>query len=457
MNKSDIIIIGTGPGGYRAAAYAASLGKTVTIFEQDAVGGTCLNRGCIPTKSFCRNAEIIDTLRHANEFGLDGLNYTLDFSKVLNRKNAVVEQLRNGVEMLLSSSNITLVRGAASFRDKTTVEANNELYTAADIIIATGSKPKMPPIEGINLPGVVTSTELLEVSSVPRRLCIVGAGVIGMEFASAFSSFGSEVTVVEFLKEALPTLDSDIAKRLRQTIAKRGVSFHLQAAVSSMKESQSEAGERQLTVYFEKKGKPQSIDADLVLVATGRAACTDGLNLEAASVATERGMITTDDDFLTSTEHIYAIGDVNGRSMLAHAATFQGLHVVNKLLGLHDEIRPDIMPSAIFTHPEAASVGLSEDQCEAQNIEYECHKGFLRANGKALAMGETDGLVKLITAKDGRILGCHAFGAHTSDMVQEVAALMNKDATVSQLSDIIHIHPTLSETLHDAAMEQKRA
>lgn len=453
MNKTDIIIIGSGPGGYRAAAHAASHGKTVTIIERDAAGGTCLNRGCIPTKSFCRNAEIIDTLREANEFGLADMSYRFDFSKVLERKNAIVEQLRSGVETLLSADGITLVRGAASLRDKHTVVVGNEEYTADNIIIATGSKPKMPPIEGINLDGVVSSTELLDIASVPRRLCIVGAGVIGMEFASVFSSFGSEVTVVEFLKESLPTLDSDVAKRLRQTIAKRGVTFHLQSAVSSIKESHDEAGARQLTVNFEKKGKPQSIDADIVLVATGRAACTDGLNLDAVGVETERGMIVTDDNFRTLVNNIYAIGDVNGRCMLAHAATFQGLHVVNKLLGKQDNIRHDIMPSAIFTHPEAASVGLSEDQCEAQNIEYVCRKGFLRANGKALAMGETDGMIKLITDKEGRILGCHAFGAHTSDMVQEVAALMNQDATVAQLSDIIHIHPTLSEALHDIAME----
>lgn len=451
-HQSDIIIIGSGPGGYRAAAYAASHGKTVTIFERDAVGGTCLNRGCIPTKSFCRNAEIIDTLRHADEFGLKDLGYTLDFSKVLGRKNAVVEQLRGGIETLLSANGITLVKGAASFLDKRTVVANGEEYSATDIIIATGSKPKMPPIEGIDLEGVITSTELLDVTSVPRRLCIVGAGVIGMEFASAISSFGSEVTVVEFLKEALPTLDSDIAKRLRQTIAKRGVSFHLQSAVSSIKESFDDEGKRQLTVSFEQKGKPQSVDADLVLVATGRAACTDGLNLEAAGVATERGMIVTDSDYRTSTEGVYAIGDVNGRCMLAHAATFQGLHVVNKLLGLQDSIRPDIMPSAIFTNPEAASVGLSEDQCKAQGIDYKCRKGFFRSNGKALAMGETDGMVKLIAAQDGSILGCHAFGAHSADIAQEVAALMNTGATVERLRDIVHIHPTLSEVLHDTAM-----
>lgn len=452
MTRSDIIIIGSGPAGYRAAAYAAAHGKTVTVFEQAEAGGTCLNLGCIPTKSFCRNAEVIDTLRESELFGLSDLSYHFDFQKVVDRKAAVVEQLRSGVETLLQANNITFVHAAASFADAHTIVADGEQYTADDIIIATGSLPKMPPIEGINLEGVVSSTELLNVTSVPRRLCIVGAGVIGMEFASAFSSFGSEVTVVEFLKEALPTLDSDIAKRLRQTIGKRGVTFNLSSAVKNIKESQDEAGQRQLTVAFEKKGKQLSIDADLVLVATGRKANTEGLNLEAAGVATERGMISVDDDFRTTAEHIYAIGDVNGKCMLAHAATFQGLHVVNQLIGTADRIRHNIMPAAIFTNPEAASVGLSEDQCKSQNMEYTVRKGFFRANGKALAMNETDGLLKLIATKDGRILGCHAFGAHSADIVQEVAALMNNDATIEQLRDIVHIHPTLSEVLHDAAM-----
>lgn len=452
MNKSDIIIIGSGPGGYRAAAHAAAHGKTVTIFESDSIGGTCLNRGCIPTKSLCRNAELIDTLREADTLGLSGLNYRIDFTKIMERKNAIVAQLRSGVETLMSGKNITMVRARARLKTDHTVVAAGEEYKADHIIIATGSQPKMPPIDGTELPGVVTSDELLDITSAPRRLCIVGAGVIGMEFASAFSSFGSEVTVVEFLKEALPTLDSDVAKRLRQTLAKRGVAFNMMSAVKAITETTDSDGNRQLTVNFEKKGKTTSVDADIVLIATGRAARTDELGLETAGVAFDKKGIHTDDDFMTSVNGIYAIGDVNGKCMLAHAATFQGLHVINKILGIHDDIKQDIMPSAIFTNPEAASVGLSEDQCKEQAISHSCIKGFFRANGKALAMGETDGMLKIVTDGQGRILGCHMFGAHASDIVQEVTVLMNHGSTITKLRDIIHIHPTLSETLHDMAM-----
>lgn len=451
MNTSDLIIIGSGPGGYRAALHAAQHGQQVVIIEAAEVGGTCLNRGCIPTKTLCRHAEIIDTLRDADTFGLDNLSFGLNFSKIVERKNAVVAQLRSGVEQLMQSPGITLVRGKASFRDAHTVVVGDEAYTAPHIIIATGSRSKMPPVEGLNLEGVVTSTGLLSLAILPRRLCIIGAGVIGMEFASVFSSFGSEVTVIEFLKEALPVVDSDIAKRLRQTISRCGVSFNMQSGVQKIEESTAEDGSRQLRVTFEKKGKQQGVDADVVLVATGRAANTEGLGLDAIGVETSRQGIVVDADFQTTVPGVYAIGDVNGRQMLAHAATMQGLHVVNHLLGLPDNIRLDIMPSAVFTNPEAAAVGKSEDDCRREAISYTCRKGYYRANGKAVAMNETEGMVKLLLDDDQRIIGCHAFGAHAADMVQEVAALMNHDATVSQLADIVHIHPTLAEILHDLA------
>lgn len=454
MIHSDLIIIGSGPGGYRAAHHAALHGLSVVIIEKAEAGGTCLNRGCIPTKTLCRNAEIVDTLRHADTFGLMGEGYSLDFGRVMERKQAVVGQLRSGVETLMQTPGITLVRGAASFANEHTVAVGNEQYTADNIIIATGSDSKCPPIEGTTLPGVVTSTELLDVDHLPKRLCIIGAGVIGMEFASVFSSFGSNVTVIEFLKECLPVLDSDIAKRLRQTIGKRGVEFYMQSAVKSITQTNTEDGTKQLTVSFEKKGKPVSVDADMVLIATGRKPCTDGLALEQAGIEYSPKGIVVDDDFQTNVSGVYAIGDVNGRCLLAHAATFQGLHVVNRILNRPDDIRFDVMPSAIFTHPEAASVGLSEDQLKAEQRPYECRKGFYRSNGKALAMNETDGMIKLLvdTADNQRIVGCHAFGAHSADMVQEIAALMNSGTTLQQLTNIIHIHPTLSEILHDMAL-----
>lgn len=454
MIKSSLIIIGAGPGGYRAAQYAARNGLTVVIIEAQEAGGTCLNRGCIPTKTLCRNAEIADTLKHADVFGVNVVSGGIDFAKVMERKRQVVNQLRSGVETIMQEPGITFVHGYACFKDSKTVVVGSEEYTADNIIIATGSSSKFPPVEGTTLAGVVTSTELLEIDCLPPRLCIIGAGVIGMEFASVFSSFGCKVTVVEFLKECLPMLDSDIAKRLRQTIGKRGVEFAMQSAVKSVQESFAEDGSRQLAVNYEKKGKAMVTYADMVLIATGRKPNTDGLGLELAGVEYTSKGITTDDDFRTNVEGVYAIGDVNGRCMLAHAATFQGLHVVNKIIGRSDNIDFEIMPSAIFTYPEAASVGQSEDRMKTENAVYECRKGFYRANGKALAMNETDGMIKLLVNPDddNRIIGCHAFGAHSSDIVQEVAALMNRRATVGQLADIIHIHPTLSEIIHDMVL-----
>lgn len=452
---SDLIIIGSGPGGYRAAQYAAQNGLKVVIVEAAEVGGTCLNRGCIPTKALCRNAEVADTLRHAGEFGIVCTVENLDFAKVMERKCRVTEQLRCGVETLMQLPGITLVYGFARFKNSRTVDVDGMEYTAENIIIATGSSPKLLPIDGADIPGVLTSDGLLEIDHLPKRLCIIGAGVIGMEFASAFSSFGSQVTVIEFLKECLPVLDGDIAKRLRQTMAKRGVEFAMQSTVKSIAESLTEEGSRQLVVTYEKKGKTAVTYADTVLIATGRKPNIESLQLELAGVEYSSKGIATDENFCTSTEGIYAIGDVNGKCMLAHAATFQGLHAINHILKRTDCINPDIMPSAIFTYPEAASVGLTEDQLKAKGKVPECRKGYYRSNGKALAIGETDGMIKLLvdTVDRGRIVGCHAFGAHASDIIQEVAALMNTGGTVEQLADIIHIHPTLSEILNEMALQ----
>ena len=301
----------------------------------------------------------------------------------------------------------------------------------------------MLPIEGIDQPHVMTSTELLNITEVPKRLCIVGAGVIGMEMASVFNSLGSEVTVVEFLKECLPMVDSDIAKRLRQTIAKRGVNFFMQSGVKRIDGN---------TVFFERKGKEEQVEADIILIATGRGANVDGLGLENTGVNFSPRGIEVDENMQTNIPHIYAIGDVNARMMLAHAATFQGMKAVNHMLGIVDEINLDMIPAAIFTKPEAACVGLSEDQCKEKGMSFLCKKGFYRANGKALAMDETDGLLKLMTDENGLILGCHVFGAHAADIVQEVSVLMCKHTNVKELAQMVHIHPTLSEILSDTAM-----
>ena len=433
---SDLIIIGSGPGGYRTAEYAARKGLSVTIFEENEAGGTCLNCGCIPTKTLCHEAEVADLLKGA------GVN-VIDFPNIQARKEKVIAQLRSGVETLLGSNNISFVHGHATLQDAHTVAANGETYSAKNIIIATGSHAKMLPIEGIDQENVMTSTELLNINEVPQRLCIVGAGVIGMEMASVFNSFGSEVTVIEFLKECLPMLDSDIAKRLRQTISKQGVNFFMQSGVKRINGN---------TVFFERKGKEEQVEADMILIATGRGANVDGLGLENVGVTFSAKGIDVDDHMQTNIPGIYAIGDVNARMMLAHAATFQGFRAVNHILGYEDQINLDIMPSAIFTKPEAASVGLSEDQCKEKGLSFICKKGFYRANGKALAMDDTDGMLKLMAAEDGKILGCHVFGAHAADIVQEVSVLMCKGATVQELAQMVHIHPTLGEILQDTAL-----
>lgn len=426
---TDLIIIGSGPGGYRAADYAAKKGLQVIVVEAAHAGGTCLNCGCIPTKSLCHDAELAD------------LGLPVDFATIMQRKQQVVEQLRSGVETLLSQPHVTLVRGKAAFKNANTIVVNEEEYQAKDIIIATGSHAIMPSsIEGIHLAHVMTSTELLDIDHVPQRLCIVGAGVIGMEFASVFNSFGSEVVVIEFMKECLPNMDGDIAKRLRKCLEKRGIKFYLQSGVKKIDEK---------LVVFECKGKENSIEADTVLIATGRGANTERLNLDAVGINYSRKGIEVDDNMQTNIPHVYAIGDVNGRQMLAHAATFQGFRAINHILGKTDAIRFDIMPAAVFTTPEAACVGVTEGYCKENGIAYTCHKGYYRANGKALAINATEGMVKLLTDENNVIMGCHIYGAHASDLTQEIAALMNHGTTLDRLHDIIHAHPTLEELLQE--------
>lgn len=443
MTKTNLIIIGGGPGGYQSAAYAAKQGLSVRLFEKDTLGGTCLNRGCIPTKTYCHAAEVISSARSAEAWGINGLHYDFDFARLVDYKNKVVSQLVSGIETLMKAGNVDVVHGEASFVDAHTVECNGEHYEADNIIIATGSSAKMPPIEGLKESDkVVSSTELLQMTELPKRLCIVGAGVIGMEFASALSTFGSEVTLVEFMKECLPVVDSDIAKRLRKQMEKRGVKFYLQSAVKRISDG---------TVFFERKGKEESVEADCILVATGRKANTEGLNLEGVGVSlSKRGMIEVDMNMLTSVPGIYAIGDVNGRQMLAHAAEYQGMKAVNAILGKDDSINLDVMPYAVFTNPEVAGVGFTEDQLKVEGREFKTGKAFYRANGKAVSMGETDGLVKVLTDADGTIIGCHVMGPHAADMAQEMAVAMNTKMNSKQFHDIVHIHPTLSELLHDA-------
>lgn len=463
MLKTDLIIIGAGPGGYETAIHAAKSGLKTVIIEKGRVGGTCLNVGCIPTKCLCKNAEMIESLNDAERMGIMGLKFDgLDMQKVQQRKNEVVSTLVSGIEGLFKASGVICVKGTAQFKDAHTVEvadaADNDgnpaetEYTAPNIIIATGSVTKFLPIEGRDLPRVLTSTEMLDLDYVPKRLTIIGGGVIGMEFASIFHAFGSEVTVLEFCKEILPNFDADIAKRLKQSLSRKGINIINNAAVNKIEDKGD-----YYSVGYTMKDQQQSVVADIVLMAVGRAANLASLNLADIGIQTDRRGIITDDDLRTNLPGVWAIGDVNGKCQLAHAASFQGERVLQLIMKKPATINLDIVPAAVFTNPEAAMVGLTAEQCKAQGISPKAHKAFFRANGKALAMDEADGLVKILTDADGKILGCHILGPHAADLIQELATLMDfsrnagKPALLSDIANAIHAHPTLGEVVLNAA------
>ena len=426
-----MLIIGAGPGGYETAVEAVKRGMEVTLISEGPFGGTCLNEGCIPTKTFCHYAELIEQNLKA------GLDCKPSFAAAAERKQVVIEQLRSGIDMLLKG--VQVVQGRAQFKDARTVVCNGQEYTADKIIIATGSVSASLPIPGAD--SCITSKEMLEFTEVPESLCVIGGGVIGLEFASIFRSFGSDVTVLEFCPNILPRFDSDLAKRLKQSLSRRGINIEVQAQVTCIDGN---------TVTYIKKEKEFTVQADKILMAVGRRPNTDGLNLEAAGIDYTRKGITVNDRFETSVPGVYAVGDVTGGIMLAHAATYQGLRALNSICGLTDSVRFDLIPAAVFTMPEVATVGLTEEQCKEQELEVRCLKSFYRANGKAVSMDETDGYCKIIVGADSQILGAHVMGAHASDLIHEIATAMNLGATLDQMQSVIHAHPSLSEIVQSA-------
>ncbi len=454
-----LLIIGAGPGGYETAVAASKHGLDVTIVSDGPVGGTCLNEGCIPTKSLCRNAEVLDTLAESSVFGIDNLSYSFDFKKVIARKNEVVARLKSGVEFLLESKNITLLYGKAVFKDAHTVavtspEGKETALKADKIIIATGSYSASLPIPGAELEGVISSKEILEMEEVPQRLCVIGAGVIGLEFASIFKSFGSEVNVIEYCKDILPRFDVDLAKRLKHTLSNRGISIETSAQV--MRIDKTDEG---LEVTYKKKDKEIKVVADKVLMAVGRRPNVLSVRPDVAGLEFTPKGIVVDGNMRTNVPDVYAIGDVAGGMMLAHVATFQGFKALADILGESREIDFSVVPAAVFTNPEVGVVGMTEEECKEKGLQIKCLKSFFRANGKALSMNAPEGYCKLIVyigeddndLQHGRILGCHIMGVHASDIIQEIAVLMNTKATISDFQNIIHAHPTLTEVVQEAS------
>ncbi len=447
-----IIIIGGGPGGYETALEAAKKGVETVLISAGPLGGTCLNEGCIPTKTLCHFAETADG-------GPDGKKSDEFMSSVQARKAEVVAQLQNGIKSLLGNKLITVVEGTAELVDGRTVRVGEETYCGDAIIIATGSVSARLPIPGAGLPEVLSSREILGLQTVPERLCVIGGGVIGLEFASIFNSFGSEDSVVEYTANLRPHFDLELSKRLKKALSKKGISIEVGAGVTEI-----EKLDGGVSVKYSKKGKEMEIEADLVLMAVGRKANPSLAGLEKAGVELGPRGIVVDSNMQTSVPGIYAVGDVTGGIMLAHVASFQGRRALSHILGERDNIDFSIVPAAVFTVPEVATVGMTEEDCKAQGIKIKTLKAFYRANGKAVSMGQEDGYCKFIVSdgpadalaegkaalRDGQILGCHIMGAHASDLIHEAAVLMNFGATVEQAKAVIHAHPSLSEILQNA-------
>jgi dihydrolipoamide dehydrogenase len=453
-----VVVIGGGPGGYVAAIRAAQLGADVTLVESQFIGGTCLNIGCIPTKSLLHTAEIYEEAINGADYGVIA-SVKLDFAKAQERKKAVTNQLVNGVKGLLAANKIKVISGLASFVNKDTIQikienGGNEIIKADRFIIATGSVPVIPPLPGIESKKCIDSTGALELEKVPESMVIVGGGVIGVEIATLYSTLGSKITIIEMLKEILPMMDGELTKICRAKLVQRGVDIYTNAKVTSIKDDAAEAN---VTVEMS-DGEIKVFPCEKVLISVGRRTNTEALALDKAGVINDRGRITVNDKMETNIQGIYAIGDCTGKSMLAHVASAHGEVAAENALGHESIFDIKTNPSCVYTNPEFASVGLTEEKAKEQGLDYVVGKFPLYANGRSLIMGG-DGMVKLILGKEYKeILGAHILGPRATDLIAECALAIQMEATVDEIIAAIHAHPTIAEAVREAALAaEKRA
>jgi len=452
LTKS-IAVIGAGPGGYEAAIRGAQLGAKVYLIENDRIGGTCLNRGCIPTKTYFRNAEIMNSLRRSREFGITVGDYYLDGKALKERKDNVVNQLVKGIEQLISSyGNIELIYGKGSLKDNKTVivemkDGGIREISVDNIVIATGSKATMTETKGVDLEGVITSDDLLEMEEIPESLIVIGGGVIGLEFASIYQELGSRVTLLA--SRILKDIDKELTKRLPLYFRKHGMEVYVDIRA---KEIVKEGDKLKVIARYKKKDGEIEVTGDKVLIASGRGPVTEGLNLDGVGIEYSEKGIKVDDNFETTVKGIYAIGDVNSVGIqLAHVASNQGIYVMERIMGLDPDINFNIIPNCVFSFPEVAYVGLTEEMIKEKGIEYNVSKFLFAANGKALSMGEEEGFVKVFSTKDNNnILGITIVGPHANDLIHEGALAMANGLGVESIARTIHAHPTLSEAFMEA-------
>ncbi|PQJ77087.1 dihydrolipoyl dehydrogenase [Polaribacter glomeratus] len=454
--KYDIIVIGSGPGGYIAAIRASQLGKKVAIIEKyTTLGGTCLNVGCIPSKALLDSSHhYYDAVHHFEEHGISIQKPSFDFTKMVERKANVVETTTGGIKYLMDKNDITVFEGLGSFEDATHIkvskkDGSSEIIEGTNIIIATGSKPSTLPFISIDKERIITSTEALKLPEVPKHLIVIGGGVIGLELGSVYSRLGAEVTVVEYMDKIVPGMDADVSKELQKVFKKQGITFATSHKVTSVKRD----GNNVVVKATDKKDREIEFSGDYCLVAVGRKPYTEGLGLEKAGVkVTERGQIDVNDHLQTNIKNIYAIGDVVKGAMLAHKAEEEGVVVAEYLAGEKPHINYNLIPGIVYTWPEAAAVGKTEEELKEAKIEYKAGKFSMRALGRSRASGDTDGFVKVLADKNtDEILGVHMVGARVADLIMEAAVAMEFRASAEDLARICHGHPTYSEAVKEAA------
>ncbi len=451
----DIVVIGAGPGGYVAAIRAAQLGANVYLIEDREVGGTCLNRGCIPTKTYFKNAELYSDIHRSEDFGIAVENPQIDGKVLQENKNKIVGQLVKGIETLITSyENIEFLDGQAGLINKNTVKVDlktgeTKEIKADNIIIATGSEPTMTETKGVDLDGVITSDDILEMEEIPETLIVVGAGVIGVEFASIYNGLGSNVILLA--SRMLKNADKEIRRRITPLLKKRGVDVYMDIRA---KEIVKEGDKLRVTARYKNKDEEIDVVGDKVLIASGRGPVVKGLNLDEIGLEYTYKGIEVNEHFETNIEGIYAIGDVNDVGIqLAHVASAQGVYAVERIMGLEPTINLDVYPNCVFCFPEVAHVGLTEEEAKEKGIDYKTSKFMFGANGKALTLGESDGLVKIIASnEDNKVLGVHIIGPHANDLIHEGALAISNGLTVEHIANTIHAHPTLSEAFYEATL-----
>jgi len=449
MGTYDTIVIGGGPGGYVAAIKASQLGQKTAVVEAEHLGGICLNWGCIPTKSLLRNAEVVNVLKEGKTFGFSFDNLEIDYSVAQKRSRKVSSRLVKGIGFLMRKNNIDVIEGYGALKSNTEVEVNGEVHTAKNIIIATGARPRMLPGVEANGKTVLTYFEALKITKAPKSIVVIGAGAIGMEFSFVFNSYGSEVTVVEFMPAVLPLEDAEVSKEVAKHFKKQGITIKTGTKVEKI----DDHGDS-VTITVDKNGKQETIQADMVLVSIGVQPNSDKISVEAAGLAVnERGYIEVDDQLRTNVPNIYAIGDVTGKLALAHVASAQGLIAAEAIAG-HDTrtLKYINMPRCTYTHPEVASVGLTEAEAKEQGYDVKTGKFSFQPNGKALGLNENYGFVKIVAeSKYNEILGVHMVGPHVTEMLSGPTGMINLESTIEELAHTVHPHPTLSEVVMEAA------